>query len=240
MSVEYWVTCALDPWPSLEADEAFSEIVEALRSDGEYTYDAVSLTLQDAAPSFVPPGSVVVHVSGRPGAEWDEVMEFLDAMAAAGDGVVFSEDRQVVLDRRSVRPGVKAFKERPDWAVALGAKWPRMTVVVFATLQPKHPRAELEAVGLRAIAKRVDDRGFWNQSRFGDVWCESVPHGPTFDGLCKDAKVDPKPYIMCMRFSRVGAGEWTDALVAAQILAHAVKGRAIALGPDGATEDLPR
>jgi hypothetical protein len=105
MSIEYWVACMQDPWPALEQDDAFGEIVAALRDDGEYEYDHVMLSLEESRPSFVPSGSVVLHVSGPANANWDEVLELLDAMAAAGEGVVFSEDRQVVLDRRSVRPG---------------------------------------------------------------------------------------------------------------------------------------
>ncbi len=154
MSIEYWVTCALDPWPALESDDAFSEIVEALRTEGEYEYDAVTLTLQEAAPSFVPPGSVVVHVTGSSGADWDEVMELLDAMAAAGDGVVFSEDRQVVLDRRSVRPGVKAFNERAAWAVALAGKLGKSTVTVSGPRAIADAKQELARVGLQALAAR--------------------------------------------------------------------------------------
>lgn len=98
--IEYWVTCMRDPWPALAADEAFGEIVAALRDDGEYSYDAIELSLEESAPSFVPTGSVVLHVAGRSGADWDEVLELLDAIAAAGEGVVFAEDRQVVLDHR--------------------------------------------------------------------------------------------------------------------------------------------
>lgn len=154
MSLEYWVTCALDPFGALAADEAFGEIVDALQTDGEYEYDAVTLTLEEAAPSFVPPGSVVIHVAGRSGANWDEVMEFLDALAAAGEGVVFAEDRQIVLDRRSVRPGVKAFKEQPAWAVAIAAKVFGLRVVVEG--QPiADPAGELAKVGLAALATRV-------------------------------------------------------------------------------------
>lgn len=155
MALEYWCTCALDPWPALEQDEAFSEIVGALRDEGEYEYDAVTLTLQEAAPSFVPIGSVVVHVVGSSSADWDEVMEFLDAMAAAGDGVVFSEDRQVVLDRRSVRPGVKAFDESPKWARGLASVWTELTVVVEGTQAVPDPAGELGKVGLAALAKRI-------------------------------------------------------------------------------------
>jgi hypothetical protein len=154
MSISYWVTCALDPWPALESDEAFSEIIEALRSQGEYEYDAVTLTLQEAAPSFVPPGSVVLEVNGSASANWDEVMALLDAMAAAGDGVVFSEDRQVVLDRRSVRPGVKAFNERPAWAIALAAKLGTFVVEVSGPRAVADANAELARVGLRALATR--------------------------------------------------------------------------------------
>jgi hypothetical protein len=154
MSIEYWVTCALDPWPALESDDAFSEIVEALRTDGEYEYNAVRLTLQEAAPSFVPPGSVVLHVEGSGGADWDEVMELLDAMAAVGDGVVFSEDRQVVLDRRSVRPGVKAFNERAAWAVALAAKLGTLVVDVRGPRAIPDATQELARVGLQALAGR--------------------------------------------------------------------------------------
>lgn len=154
MSLEYWVTCATDPFGALAADEAFGEIVGALQSEGEYAYDAVTLTLEESAPSFVPPGSIVIHVSGRSGADWDEVMEFLDALAAAGEGVVFAEDRQIVLDRRSVRPGVKAFKEQPAWAIALAAKVSGLRVVVEG--QPiADPAAELGKVGLAALAQRV-------------------------------------------------------------------------------------
>lgn len=154
MSIEYWVTCALDPWPALEADEAFGDIVDALRTDGEYEYEAATLTLQEAAPSFVPPGSVVVHVTGSAGANWDEVMELLDAMAAAGDGVVFSEDRQVVLDRRSVRPGQKAFNERPAWAIALAAKLRSLRVEVSGPRVIGDAHRELGRVGLATLAHR--------------------------------------------------------------------------------------
>jgi len=100
MSIEYWVTCMRDPWPSLAEDDAFGEIIDALRDAGEYRYDEVELSLHESAPSFVPAGSVVVHVAGPSGANWDEVLELLDAFAAAGEGVVFAEDRQVVLDHR--------------------------------------------------------------------------------------------------------------------------------------------
>ena len=72
-----------------------------LLEDGEYEYDHVSLSLEESRPSFVPSGSVVLHVCGPASANWDEVLELLDAMTAAGDGVVFSEDRQVVLDHRT-------------------------------------------------------------------------------------------------------------------------------------------
>jgi hypothetical protein len=153
VSVQYWVTCALDPWPALVQDDAFGEIVDALQSDGEY-YDAVVLTLDEAAPSFVPAGSVVIQVVGPSSANWDEVLELLDAIAAAGDGVVFSEDRQIVLDRRSVRPGVKAFAEQPAWATALAAKLPGLQVVIEG-LPIADPRAELGKVGLAALAARV-------------------------------------------------------------------------------------
>lgn len=153
-AVEYWVTCALDPWPALEADDAFGEIIDALRSDGEYEYAAVRLWLEESAPSFVPAGSVVVHVSGSASADWDEVMEFLDAMAAAGDGVVFSEDRQVVLDRRSVRPGQKAFNERAAWAIALAQKLGTLRVEVTGPRAVADARRELERVGLAALAQR--------------------------------------------------------------------------------------
>jgi hypothetical protein len=203
MSLEYWCTCALDPWPALESDEAFGEIVDALRTDGEYEYDAVMLTLQEAPPSFVPIGNVVVHVVGSPSADWDEVMEFLDAMAAAGDGVVFSEDRQVVLDRRSVRPGVKAFNERPTWAVLLGKTWPDLTVVVEGTKAVADPSAELGRVGLAGLAGRVT---------------------VTATGT--------KLHIR--------ATQPSDALVAGQVLGHAARGRAWALGPDGLRQELPR
>lgn len=101
MSIEYWVTCAKAPWPALEQDDAFREIVAGLLEDGEYEYDHVSLSLEESRPSFVPSGSVVLHVCGPASANWDEVLELLDAMTAAGDGVVFSEDRQVVLDHRT-------------------------------------------------------------------------------------------------------------------------------------------
>src|SRR4051812_41027794 len=122
--ISYWVTCAVDPWPALEGDEAFGEIIAALRDNGEYAYEdnGIELSLEESAPSFVPAGSVVVRVSGPSRAGWDEVLELLDAMAGAGEGVVFSEDRQIVLDRRSVRPGRKAFDERPAWAVAMADK----------------------------------------------------------------------------------------------------------------------
>lgn len=105
MSIEYWVTCARDPWPVLAEDEMFGEIVDALRASGEYTYDAVELSLEEGPPSFVPTASVVVHVSGSAGANWDDVLDLLDAIAAAGDGAVFSEDRQIVLDHRSPPAG---------------------------------------------------------------------------------------------------------------------------------------
>jgi hypothetical protein len=104
MAIEYWVTCMLDPWPALAHDDAFGEIIGALREDGEYAYDEVELSLVEGAPSFVPSGSVVLHVVGPSTANWDEVLELLDAVAAAGEGVVFADDRQVVLDHRSVRP----------------------------------------------------------------------------------------------------------------------------------------
>lgn len=155
MSIEYWVTCALDPWPALAEDEAFGEIVGALLADGEYRNDDVELTLEEAAPSFVPVGQIVLRVSGPSTANWDEVMEFLDAMAAVGDGVVFSEDRQIVLDRRSIRPGVKAFNEQPAWATALAAKWPDLHVVVEGTVAVANPSVELGRVGLAALASRV-------------------------------------------------------------------------------------
>lgn len=163
MSIEYWVACALDPWPSLEGDEAFTEIVAALRDDGEYDYGNVMLSLEEAAPSFVPPGSIVMHVSGKPGADWDEVMEFLDAMALAGDGAVFTEDRQIVLDRRSVRPGVKAFKEDPAWAIALAKKLPDLRVVVEGTRPVADPKTELARVGLAVLGGRVTVTATGNQ-----------------------------------------------------------------------------
>ncbi len=100
MSIEYWVTCAKAPWPALEHHDGFGEIVAALLEDGEYEHEGVSLSLEESRPSFVPSGSVVVHVTGPAAANWDDVLELLEAMAAAGEGVVFSEDRQVVLDRR--------------------------------------------------------------------------------------------------------------------------------------------
>jgi hypothetical protein len=106
MSIEYWVTCMQDPWPALAEDDAFGEIVSALRDDGEYSYDEVALSLEEGAPSFVPAGSVVLHVAGPSSANWDEVLELLDAIAAAGAGVVFAEDRQIVLDHRAAKPGV--------------------------------------------------------------------------------------------------------------------------------------
>jgi hypothetical protein len=108
MSIEYWVTCMVDPWPALAHDDAFGEIVDALRDDGEYAYDEVEVTLVEGAPSFVPSGSVVLHVVGPSVANWDEVLELLDAIAAAGAGVVFAEDRQVVLDHRSIQHGAKS------------------------------------------------------------------------------------------------------------------------------------
>jgi hypothetical protein len=154
MSLEYWVTCALDPWPALAQDDAFGEIIDALQTSGEYHYDEVEVSLEEAAPSFVPVGSVVLHVSGPSSARWDEVLELLDAIAAAGDGVVFSEDRQIVLDRRSVRPGVKAFKEQPAWATALAAKLPGLHVVVEGS-PVADPAAELAKVGLAALASRL-------------------------------------------------------------------------------------
>jgi hypothetical protein len=159
MAIEYWVTCSLDPWTPLEGDEAFGDIVDALRSDGEYEYDdGVELSLQEAGPSFVPIGSVVVHVVGPTTSNWDEVLEFLDAVAAAGDGVVFSEDRQIVLDRRSTRPGVKAFKEEPAWAKAIAAKQPGLHVVVEGGQPIADPSNELARVGLAALATRVTCR----------------------------------------------------------------------------------
>lgn len=157
MSIEYWVTCALDPWPTLAQDAAFGEIVDALQSHGEYQYDAVEVSLEEAAPSFVPVGSVVLRVVGPSSANWDEVLELLDAIAAAGDGVVFSEDRQIVLDRRSVRHGVKAFKERPAWAIALAAKYPGLQVVVEGSPVAK-PAEELAKVGLAVLASRLTFR----------------------------------------------------------------------------------
>jgi hypothetical protein len=109
--IEYWVTCALDPWPQLAGDDAFGEIVDALRSDGEYEHDGIELALVEDGPAFVPTGSVVLHVVGPGGASWDELLELLDAIAGAGEGVVYAEDRQIVLDRRTVKPGVQASKE---------------------------------------------------------------------------------------------------------------------------------
>lgn len=154
MAIEYWVTCMLDPWRALEQDEAFGDIVDALRSGGEYTYDEISLSLLESAPSFVPTGSVVLHVVGPSSANWDEALELLDAIAAAGEGVMYSEDRQVVLDRRSVRPGVKAFSEQPAWAITLAAKLPGLVVIVEGQALAD-PRAELAKVGLAALAARV-------------------------------------------------------------------------------------
>lgn len=153
--VEYWVTCVLDPWPALAHDDAFGEIVDALRDNGEYCYDEVELSLEEGAPSFVPAGSVVIHVVGPKTANWDEVLELLDAIAAAGEGVVFAEDRQIVLDRRSVRPGTKAFKESPAWAQALAAKLPGLRVRVVGTHVLDSPKRELERAGLSVLASRV-------------------------------------------------------------------------------------
>lgn len=200
--VEYWVTCMLDPWPALANDDAFGEIVGALREDGEYAYDQVELSLIEGAPAFVPTGSVVLHVVGPSSANWDEVLELLDAIAAAGEGVVFAEDRQIVLDRRSVRPGVKAFKEEPTWAIALATKMPGLHVVVEGG-RVDDPQRELERVGLAALAGRV-----------------SV------------AITDTGVVIRAPRE--------TDALVAGQVLAHAARGRALAVGATGDTEELPR
>lgn len=174
MSIEYWVTCALDPWPALAQDEAFGEIVDALQTHGEYQYDAVEVSLEEAAPSFVPVGSVVLHVVGPSSANWDEVLELLDAIAAAGDGVVFSEDRQIVLDRRSVRPGVKAFKEQPAWATALAAKLPGLQVIVEGS-PVANPAAELAKVGLAVLAGRLTFR--------------AVASGLEVDGAAADALV---------------------------------------------------
>jgi hypothetical protein len=202
MSIEYWVTCMLDPWPALESDEAFGEIVGALRDEGEYTYDEVDLSLVEGAPSFVPTGSVVLHVVGPSGANWDEVLELLDAIAASGEGVVFAEDRQIVLDRRSVRPGVKAFKEQPTWATTLAAKMPGLHVVVEGS-PVESPVRELERVGLAALASRVT--------------------------------VTQAGASLMVRAARE-----TDALVAGQVLAHAARGRALAVGATGDTEELPR
>jgi hypothetical protein len=200
--VEYWVTCMQDPWPALIHDDAFGEIVGALREDGEYGYDEVELSLVEGAPAFVPTGSVVLHVVGPSSANWDEVLELLDAIAAAGEGVVFAEDRQIVLDRRSVRPGVKAFKEQPAWALALAAKMPGLHVVVEGS-PVANPQHELERVGLAALATRVT----------------VATAGATLN---------------------IRAARETDALVAGQVLAHAARGRALAVGPAGDTEELPR
>jgi hypothetical protein len=155
-SVEYWVTCMLDPWPALAHDDAFGEIVDALRDDGEYRYDEVEVTLEEGAPSFVPAGSVVLHVVGPKSANWDEVLELLDAIAAAGEGVVFAEDRQIVLDRRSVRPGMKAFKESPAWAQAIAAKLPGLRVQVRGPKAIEDPKRELERMGLAVVASRIE------------------------------------------------------------------------------------
>jgi hypothetical protein len=200
--VEYWVTCMQDPWPALIHDDAFGEIIGALREDGAYAYDAVELSLVEDGPAFVPTGSVVLHVVGPPGAHWDEVLELLDAIAAAGEGVVFAEDRQIVLDRRSVRTGVKAFKEQPTWAVALAAKMPGLHVVVEGG-PVESPQRELERVGLAALAQRVTVTA-------------------TGAGL------------------NIRAARETDALVAGQVLAYAARGRALAVGATGDTEELPR
>jgi hypothetical protein len=100
MAVEYWVTCTRDPWPALVGVEMFAEVIETLRTTGECAYDTVELSLEEGPPAFVPAGSVVLHVSGSAAANWDEVLELLDAIATAGDGAVFSEDRQIVLDHR--------------------------------------------------------------------------------------------------------------------------------------------
>jgi hypothetical protein len=200
VSIEYWVTCAKAPWPALEHDDAFGEIVAGLLEDGEYELERVTLSLEESRPSFVPSGSVVLHVSGPANASWDEVLELLEAMAAAGDGVVFSEDRQVVLDRRSVRPGMKAFKDRPEWAVALAAKWPGLHVVVSGQAVPD-PAKELDRVGLSALAGRI-----------------SI------------TRIDGGLEIR---------GPETDVLVAGQVLAHAARGSARAIGPSGTTQELP-
>jgi hypothetical protein len=200
--VEYWVTCMLDPWPALAHDDAFGEIVDALRDEGEYSYDEVELSLIEGAPAFVPVGSVVLHVVGPSSANWDEVLELLDTIAAAGEGVVFAEDRQIVLDRRSLRPGVKAFKEQPAWAVALAEKLPGLHVVVEGR-QIENPQRELERVGLSALAGRVS-------------------------------------LVATDSGTVIRAARETDALVAGQVLAHAARGRALAVGLTGDTEELPR
>jgi hypothetical protein len=201
--IEYWVTCMLDPWPALAHDDAFGEIVDALRDEGEYLYDEVELSLEEGAPSFVPVGSVVIHVLGPKTANWDEVLELLDAIAAAGEGVVFAEDRQIVLDRRSARPGTKAFKESPAWAQAVARKLPGLRVRVSGTRSVADPARELERAGLSELANRI-----------------KIAH---VDGTLE-----------------ITAQLETDALVAGQVLAHAARGSAIALGVSGETHDLPR
>jgi hypothetical protein len=200
--IEYWVTCALDPWPELATDDAFGEIVDALRSDGEYAHDGIELSLVEDGPAFVPTGSAVLHVVGPGGASWDEVLELLDAIAAAGEGVVYAEDRQIVLDRRTVKPGVQAFKEQPGWAVALAARHPGLHVVVRGPATVADPVRELSRVGLASLAARVAITAIE-------------------DGL------------------EVRGERETDVLVAGQVLAHATRGRAVAVTAGGATEELP-
>lgn len=220
MPVEYWVTCALDPWPELEQDDAFGEIVDALRASGEYAYDEVMVTLEEAAPAFVPGGSVVLHVSGPTRANWEEVLELLDAVAAAGEGVVFAEDRQIVLDRRSVRPGVSAFKQAPAWAAPIVA-WPApVEVVVFGARELADPKAELARFGLAALAARI----VASRVSAGQL-------GPLAARIGAD--VTSLPVALSV------SGATLDALVVAQALAHAVRGRAFALGGDGRRAELP-
>ena len=218
--VEYWVTCMLDPWPALAHDDAFGEIVGALREDGEYAYDEVELSLIEGAPAFVPAGSVVLHVVGPSTANWDEVLELLDAIAAAGEGVVFADDRQIVLDRRSLRPGVKAFKEEPAWATKLRDEWRVPIDVVIFGARDIDAHHELRRVGLEALAGRVT--------------VVSVTHD--IERLAARVGIDRTGYSSVIHVY----GPGVDPLVAGQVLAHAARGRAFALAPGDHQQELQR
>ncbi len=218
-TVEYWVTCMLDPWPTLAADDAFGEIVDALRDVGEYSYDEVDVTLEEGGPSFVPTGSVVLHVVGPKTANWDEVLALLDAIAAAGEGIVFSSDRNIMIDRRTQKPGTKAFKESPAWATELAAKHASLEIIVFGMRDPGLPTAQLQRMGLAALAERVQ-----------------FLHLAEIEPLTSRVGLTPGVYILAIG---VTAPNPVDALVAAQALVHSANGCAFALAPNGTREQLP-